>query len=68
MQTEAAIVEKENAIVTARTEQDVLHNAVVEVEAKVADGERRLQAVMVGKSENDGVDKTYAEQLKGLCL
>ena len=50
---------------SARSEQDVLHNAVVDAEAKVTEGERRLQAVMVGKSENDGVDKTYAEQLKG---
>ncbi len=67
-QTETAIVEKEKAITKAKAEQDGLAAIVAECEAKVAEAERRLQAVMVGKSEDTSVDKTFAEQLKGMCF
>ncbi len=52
----------------AQTDLAAQQTIVTDAEARVADLERRLQAVVVGKSEDDGVDKTYAEQLKGLLF
>ena len=64
-QTESAIAEKSSGVDAATKAYEALNNSCIEAENRVAECNRRLQAVMVGKSEDQGVDKTYADQLKG---
>ena len=67
-ETEATIADKTAGVATATKAHDELQAAAAEADNKINEGTRRLQAVMVGKSEDSGVDKTYAEQLKGWII